>query len=261
MTPCEYFLLLYAASPASELRVPIGLFLFEQAGRLVQFGVTRQWQRVRCLHRNADMELLSALPAYFDLLAAEFSGQPARLRSELVRMSGHAFGNIQVAGPRGVETEDPALEFERLFRQHVGHSSKPAPELTSFRTGSRRWIQQQLFEGLQRHDLLGRMRAGVPVEEFTAPGDAFRIDYAYRPNGVVKFLHAISLRHDWNQAKVLSYTFGRIQQRQPATLTAIVGSDLELESGTCRQILLEAGIVLQPMAGLDGFLEKVRAEL
>jgi hypothetical protein len=100
----------------------------------------------------------------------------------------------------------------------------------------------------------------VPVEEFTAPGDAFRIDVAYRPNGVTHFLHALSLGRDWNQAKLLSYTFGRIRTRLTAEMAAIVWEEGRSGGGaqSCRQILTESGISVQPLQTLDDYLQLLR---
>jgi hypothetical protein len=263
MKKCEYLLAQYAPGPASDLRLAIGLFLFE-GGRLVRMRMAQNWRRVRCLDPRADVEFLAAIPEYFEALAAEHAAAlPESFRDALLRASQRELGSIRISGPRGVETDDPANEFERLFQEHVEPASARRRSLSTSasRPGSRRWIHGQLLDGLRRHDLLDRVQRNVPVGEFTAPGDAFRIDFSYRPNGITSYLHAISLSHDWNQAKVLSYTFARIRQRQPAALIAVVADEHEPEAGNCGRILLAGGAVLQPVSGLDAFLKRMRAEL
>lgn len=270
MKNCEYFLVHYVSALLEEVRVAIGLLLFESPGRLVRYGLTRDWRTVRCLDPGADRALLETLPAYFDQLVAESSAEDAEegnpageaLRRQLLRMEENYSGTLQISPPRGVETADPEREFDRLFEEHVGRR-RPVFPRPGPREGSRRWVQARVQEALERHQLTDRLRQNIPVEEFTAPGDGFRIDFAYRPNGVIKYLHALSLERDWNQAKVLSYTFWRIRERTPATLTAIVAeANPTLPSAqSCRQILLESQIALQPLSGLDVFLEEVRREL
>ena len=144
-------------------------------------------------------------------------------------------GGLQISSPRGVRTANPEEEFQRLFQEHV-ERPRPAREKRLWREGSRPWIHARLSEAIQRHALWDRLSRDVPVEEFTAPGDGFRIDFAYRPNGgvpdgrlarwgangVTKYLHAISLERDWNQSKLLCYTFWRIREKTKAQMTAIV---------------------------------------
>ena len=225
---------------------------------------------MRCLDPRADLALFRTLPAHLEEVVSEpnsgdaFTGGSSQssLRQRLLAMTAQGLGAIQIADPKGVETANPSQEFDRLFEEHVlirrPLLSRPAP-----REGSRRWIQGRVREALERHQLWDRLNQNVSVAEFTAPGDAFRLDFSYRPNGLTKYLHALSLESDWNQAKVLSYTFWKIRARQPATLTAIV-ADAHPEPAaaqSCRKLLLGAEIQLQPLSGLDGFLEGVGNEM
>ena len=265
MRQCEYFLVEYVPSALQKSRLPIGVILLEETGRLVRYGLTRNWRTLRCLDPSADPALLEALPAYFDELVGESAaagGGGEGLRRRLLTMAENDSGTVQISLPRGVETVDPAQEFDRLFAEHVERRRAIAVPAGP-RAGSRRWIQARLRESLERHDLWDRFQKNVSVEEFTAPGDSFRIDFGYRPNGVTKYLHALSLEQDWNQVKVLSYTFWRIRQHVPATLTAIVtdANPTQPAAQSCCQILAEAQIALQPLAGLEGFLNEVREEM
>ncbi|MCH7979395.1 MAG: hypothetical protein IH935_10515 [Acidobacteria bacterium] len=111
--------------------------------------------------------------------------------------------------------------------------------------------------------IVGKGGKDIPVEQFTAAGDGFRIDFGYRPNGVTNYLHAISLERDLNQSKLLSYTFWRIRQTTEARMTAIVADgDPSLPMvQSCRQILAGGEIAIQPLAGIDSFLDGVGREL
>ena len=263
MTRCEFFLLQYVPSPRAELRLPIGLILLDNSGRLVRYGALRQWKTVRCLDPRADLRLLESLPTFFSRLVEQDARLvDSELRNTLLRMSEGNWGSLQLASPQGVETEDPLGEFDRLFEEHV-EAPRPTTVRAAARSGTRRWIQARLREALDQHRLLDRLRQSASVEEFTVPGDGFRIDYSYQPNGITKYVHALSLDHDWNQAKVLSYTFGRIRERSRAEMTTII-ADIPDAGGTalsCRKILLDSEIEVQPLSGLDGFLDRIEREL
>jgi hypothetical protein len=72
------------------------------------------------------------------------------------------------------------------------------------------------------------MTKRIAAARYTRPGDSLRIDCGYRPNGVVKMLHAVSLDADAELAKVLAFSapalregVGRVEKAE-LELTAIV---------------------------------------
>lgn len=267
---CEYLLAYYAPSALRETRIAIGLFLFEESGRLVGHRMTEDWRTVRCLDPQADLAMLGNLSAHFERLAAESiapiatSGPPLlgeQLYERLRRMEEEFAGALQISPARGVQTNDPELELDRLFEQYIAPRQPVRPRLP-LRSGSRSWVRAQLTDAIRRHGLWDRFERDVSVEQFTAPGDGFRIDFRYRPNGVMQYLHALSLERDWTQAKLLGYTYWRIREKTEARLTAIVtDADPALPAAeSCRRILTEAHIALEPLSHLDMFLESVRQE-
>ncbi len=274
MKQCEYVLVEYAPSPLRETRVAIGLVLFDGAGRLVRQGFARDWRQVRCLDPGADFSLLEGLAGHFEKLAKLGSGEwgvgsgelagggSGGFYEQLRRMHEDGSGGLQISAARGVLTGDPEREFDLLFQEHV-EPARRVRESRPAREGSRPWIHAQLSEALRRFSLWDALSKDVPVSEYTAPGDGFRIDFSYRPNGVTKYLHAISLERDWNQAKLLSYSFWRIREKVQAEMTAIVGdvpSDTAV-AASCREILAGAGIAVQGLTGIDAYLEGVGREL
>ncbi|MBI4444097.1 MAG: DUF3037 domain-containing protein [Acidobacteria bacterium] len=264
---CEYFLLRYAPFALRDTSVAVGLFLFDASGHLVRSRMTRNWRTVRCLDPQADLGLLESLAQQFERLAADPSSvagteQEMPLFQRLLQMQQEYAGAVRVSLPQGVLAADPVEEFERLFAQYV-EAPRPAHEPAVPRPGTRRWVHARLSDALDRHALSAALLRDIPVEQFTAPGDAFRVDFGYRPNGVTKYLHALSLERDWNHSKLLGYTFWRIRQQADAAMTAIVAdADPKLPAVLgCRRILTEAGIAIQPLSQLDPFLDSVRQEL
>jgi hypothetical protein len=59
------------------------------------------------------------------------------------------------------------------------------------------------FEHARVWDL---MRRRIAVSAYTQPGDPLKIDCGYRPNGVVRMFHAVSLSGDVELAKVLAFS-------------------------------------------------------
>jgi len=271
---CEYFLAYYAPSALRETRVAIGLFLFEESGRLVGHRLAEDWRTVRCLDPQADLTMLGSLSAHFERLATENFGSlglsemsrpnGGQLYEQLRRMEQEFSGALQISPARGVLTTDPQQELDRLFEQHIASWAprRPLPSHTPLRVGSRLWIRGQLSDAIRRHGLWDRFERDVSVEEFTAPGDGFRVDFRYKPNGVAQYLHALSLERDWTQAKLLGYTGWRIREKTKVRLTAIVAdADPALPAvQSCRRILTEAQIAVEPLSRIDEFLDSVRQE-
>lgn len=267
---CEYFLAYYVPSALRETRVAIGLVLFEESGRLVGQRFTQDWRAVRCLDPQADVNLLSRIPAHFEELASGAmdpdSGVTRRtgegFSSVLRRMEQDFAGSLQLSVPRGVRAQDPGQELERLFVEHVA-PRRPRRLPSAQRSGTRAWVRARLAEALRRHRLWERLERDVSVEQFTAPGDAFRIDFRFRPNGVAQYLHALSLERDWAQAKLLGYTYWRIREKTDALLTAVVAdSDPTLEAAeSCRRILTDAQIAVEPLSRVDALLDRVSSGL
>jgi len=267
---CEYFLAYYVPSPLRETRVAIGLVLLEETGRLVGHRFTQDWRAVRCLDPQADVRLLSLVAAQFEDLADDeaLDGSfgagsrpfPKDCSGKLRRMEQEFAGSLQLSPPRAVRTHNPEQELERLFAEYVAPRPAVRPP-RALRPGTRPWVRAQLAEAVRRHGLWERFERDVPVEQFTAPGDGFRIDFSVRPNGVVQYLHALSLERDWTQAKLLGYTYWRIRERTDARLTAIVAdADSALPAvRSCRRILTEAQIAVEPLSRVDALLDRVSA--
>jgi hypothetical protein len=50
------------------------------------------------------------------------------------------------------------------------------------------------------------LRKRIAASEYTRPGDPLKIDAAYRPNGVIRMFHAVSLEPGVEMAKVLAFS-------------------------------------------------------
>src|SRR4029077_18170423 len=50
------------------------------------------------------------------------------------------------------------------------------------------------------------LRKQIRASDYTRPGDPLRIDVGYRPNGLIRMFHAVSLEPGVEMAKVLAFS-------------------------------------------------------
>jgi len=198
--PCEFFLIRYVPDAVKGEFTNIGVLLRE-AGRndrtMVRF--TRDWSRVRCMDSDSDIGLLEALEGEID----------ARLRlgaadsKPVVAVIEETFSNsIQMTEARACLAENTVTELELLMRLYV----EPLRIKSERKRTGRAAIAGAMRTQFERAGVWGQMRKKIAASMYTSPGDSMRIDCGYRPNGVVKMFHAISLDGDVEAAKGLAYS-------------------------------------------------------
>ncbi|MFB3922266.1 MAG: DUF3037 domain-containing protein [Terriglobia bacterium] len=261
--PCTFFLVRYVPDIARDEGLNIGLFLYSQQEEYLDCLFTDDFRRVRDFHPQADLELLKALPEHFEQQIKEREKE----LDVFIREMQESYSNlIQVTPPRGCLAVDPQAELENLYSRYVGTRVAPAIE-----QDSRMRIKQRLNDALARAGVLDRLERRVPAYRWTHEGDPFSFDFGYmpllvdgKPNGHIKFVHALSLKRDNDLAATLKDRILKVRAKEPAGLTAVVGglpaAEDEIANST-RTILEEAKIVIQPLAGVKVFAESIRREL
>ena len=136
-------------------------------------------------------------------------------------------------------------------RADLGRAAEPRP-------GTRRWVLGRMRQTFELYHLAGRLEAEVPVGAFVSPRFSFHLDYAYQPNGITKYLHAVSLEHDMADAGRLCFVFDRLRARAPAGLTAVVADGLPEDTG---RLLASSRIEPWPVSRLEQLALSVREEL
>jgi Protein of unknown function (DUF3037) len=257
-----YRVVRYTPNLVRDEWVNVGILLEHPAERRVAARLVEdksEFARVRRLHPSADVDLLRALPQEFESQIATAGGNAPEFLARLDQTLSNA---LQLSPARGLIGEDFGLELDRLYHDHV------APPASAGRTGlienTRNWIRTRSNEIFRRLGLLPKLQRGVRVDEFTQPGDPFKLDYAYR-NGTRGFLHAVSLDRDPAQAKVLAYTAECIRAKiRSAEFAAITESD-PLKDNPRHQfisgVLHEQKIDLVPLGRLDAFARNIRPRL
>jgi hypothetical protein len=228
--PCEFYLVRYVTDPVKDEFVNIGVLLREAGGAgPAEVRFTRDWERVRCVDPNVDVELLEAVETELRARLAQGPMEAAAVQKVLEE----DFSNLlQVSGPKACLAESVASELEQLSGLYI-----EARKVGRVRRGTgRQAIVQSMRRSFEAAGVWDLMRKRIAASQYTRPGDPLRIDCGYRPNGVVRMFHAVSLEGDVEAAKVLAF------------------SAPQLAEGVARveQAKLELTAIVQPLRGLLG---------
>ncbi len=224
---CTFQLLRYVPDAVRNEYVHIGVILREQGGGgkaaagpeppLVQF--TRDWRRVRCLDPEADTALLEGMESELRRrLESEPDGNLMRLLSESLSL------NVQMTEPKAYLAESLPAGMEELMRLYV----EPPPREKMQRLSGRAAIQAKMRGEFERAGVWDLLRKRIAASEYTRPGDPLRIDAGYKPNGVVRMFHAVSLEPGVEMAKVLAFSAAGLRigvervEKAQLELTAVI---------------------------------------
>jgi hypothetical protein len=223
---CTFQLLRYVPDAVRNEYVHIGVILREQGSgaaadspepALVQF--TRDWRRVRCLDPEADTALLEGMESE---LRRRFESEPD---GELMRLLSEALSlNVQMTEPKAYLAESLPAGMEELMRLYV----EPPPRERVPRLSGRAAIQAKMRGEFERAGVWDLLRKRIAASEYTRPGDPLRIDAGYKPNGIVRMFHAVSLEPGVEMAKVLAFSAAGLRigvervERASLELTAVI---------------------------------------
>ena len=217
---CTFQLLRYVPDAVRNEYVHIGVILREQGGgepAAVQF--TRDWRRVRCLDPEADTALLEGMESELQKrFAADPEGNLMRLLNESLSLS------VQMTEAKAYLAESLPAGMEELMRLYV---EPPARERIP-RLSGRAGIQAKMRTEFERAGVWELLRKRIAASEYTRPGDPLRIDVGYRPNGVIRMFHAVSLEPGVEMAKVLAFSAAGLRagvervEKASLELTAVI---------------------------------------
>jgi len=195
---CEFRLLRYVPDAVRNEYVHIGVILREQgSSEAAQVRFTRDWRRVHCLDPAADTALLEGMESELrKRFEAEPDGNLMRLLSEALSLS------VQMTEPKAYLAESLPAGMEELMRLYVEPPGRERVQRLSGRAG----IQAKMRTEFERAGVWELMRKRIAASEYTRPGDPLRIDVGYRPNGLIRMFHAVSLEPGVEMAKVLAFS-------------------------------------------------------
>ena len=216
---CQFQLLRYVPDAVRNEYVHIGVLLREEGRPGLEVRFTRDWRRVRCLDPDADTDLLEAMEGDLRLRLAE-SGHEDLMR----RLNESLSLNVQMTEPRAYLAESIPAGLEELMRIYV----EPMARARMPRLSGRAAIQARMRSEFERVGVWDLMRKRIAASDYTRPGDPLRIDAGYRPNGVIRMFHAVSLEPGVEMAKVLAFSSEGLREgvarveRADLELTAII---------------------------------------
>ena len=258
---CTFRILRYVPNLVRDEWMNIGVLLVDPVGRLHARVLEEesQYALLRRLYPAVDVAVLRALEADLLSKAAQAGGGAAVLAALDETLS----NALQMSPQKAVLTTNAEAELERLFHDQVEPSAYRAAAAgeREHNRASIRYRARQIFE---RTNINGRLRFGVKVEEFTAAGDPFRLDFGWQ-NGTRGFLHSVALGRDPGQAKVLAYTAAAVREKIPdAEFTAI--TEVPPQRGTTghqftMSLLESSNIQVVPLAELDRYARTLRTRL
>ena len=195
---CEFHLLRYVPDAVRNEGVHIGVILREQDSREgTQVCFTRDWRRVRCLDPDADTALLEGMESELRRrFLAEPDGNLMRLLTESLSLG------VQMTEAKAYLAESLPAGMEELMRLYV----EPPPRERVPRLSGRAGIQAKMRTEFERAGVWELLRKRIAASEYTRPGDPLRIDVGYRPNGIIRMFHAVSLEPGIEMAKVLAFS-------------------------------------------------------
>ena len=194
---CDFHLLRYVPDAVRNEYVHIGVILRERESRRVEVRFTRDWRRVRCLDPDADTALLEGMESELRRrLQSEAGANLMRLLEESLSLS------VQLTDAKAYLAESLPAGLEELMRLYVD----PPPRERLPRLSGRAAIQARMRAEFEHAGVWELMRKRIAASEYTRPGDPLRIDAGYRPNGIVRMFHAVSLEPGVEMAKVLAFS-------------------------------------------------------
>jgi hypothetical protein len=220
---CAFQLVRYVPDPVRNEFVHIGVLLRDAGGELrLQF--TRDWRRVRCLDPDADTAMLEGMEAELGRRLLEDMGRPeAERRFTRILDESMSLG-VQMTEPKAYLAESLPAGMEELMKMYV---DPPKRERIS-RLSGRAAIQAAMRDEFERAQVWNLMRKQIRAADYTRPGDPLRIDAGYRPNGIIRMFHAVSLDPGVEMAKVLAFSSASLREgverveKAKLELTAIV---------------------------------------
>ena len=166
---------------------------------------TRDWSRVRCMDPEADLGLLESLEGEIAARLAD----PASLSKPILDVLADSFSNsIQISEPRATLAESVAAELDLLMQLYV----EPIKVKRETRRTGRAAIAARMRTEFERAGVWPLMRKRIAASTYTMPGDPMKLDCSYKPNGVVRIFHAVSLESDTEAAKVLAWSAPRLRE-------------------------------------------------
>jgi len=272
---CEFYLLRYVPDAVKDEFVNLGVVLLETGegdGVFTDVRFTRDWRRLRCLDPEADVELLESLEGEMRRMlqsraaeAINYRG-PMTRREWLLRLLEEGLSNtLQITPAKAVLTESPEQELGELARTYLESEARGRRA-----QGGRRVIYRAMREAFESAGVWSVGRQDIALANYGAKGDPLKIDFGYKPNGVIRMFQAVSLETDVDAAKVLAFSYPALREGlrraedAASELTAVVEDELNREDdaiGFALATLAANEIRVAAVSEMPAYAERARGEM
>jgi DUF3037 family protein len=219
---CMFQLLRYAPDRVRNEYVHIGVVLRgtdmgTPTGAEVRF--THDWRRLRCLDPDVDTAQLEAVESELRRkLNEDPNGALMKILNDSLSL------NVQITEQKAYLAESLPAGVDELMRMYVDPPKRERVERLSGRAA----IHAKMRAEFERAGVWDLMRKRIAASEYTRPGDPLRIDAGYRPNGLIRMFHAVSLEPGVEMAKVLAFSAAGLRagvervEKASLELTAVI---------------------------------------
>ena len=279
---CEFYVLRYLPDVVKGEFVNVGVVLLENSEGESAFSdmrLTRDWRRAQCFDPDIDIGLLQAFED--DLRnrlqsrvpeIINYKGPMSRREWLLDQIETGWAGTLQMAPVMGVLTESPEAEIGLLAKAYL-ESPARAKQVRVAR--GRVAIYTAMRGAFEDVGVWALMQKDIAAAEFTRPGDPFKVDFGYQPNGVLHLFQALSLAEQAgtaqvNAAKALAFSYEAMQEgivkkrHVESDLTAVVEDGLDVNDasvGFALWTLASGDIQVARVAEMPMIAERVRVEM
>jgi hypothetical protein len=139
--------------------------------------------------------------------------------------------SVQMTEAKAYLAESLPAGVEELMRMYV----EPPPRIKAPRLSGRAAIQSRMRSEFEQAGVWDLLRKRIAASDYTRPGDPLKIDAAYRPidvafrpNGIIRMFHAVSLEPGLEMAKVLAFSASGLRtgvervEKAQLELTAVI---------------------------------------
>ena len=258
----EFLVVRYVPNSIRGEFVNIGVVMFESSlDGFADVLFTRDWRRLRCLDPDMDLDVLLALEGSLRVQLRDTADR----RTVLEKLESLLSNAVQLSTRTACLAEDPAEELRQVEKIYC-EATTPAPARPS---SGRQRILKTMQSAFEQAGVLGLLHKEIPAARYTAQGDPLKIDFGYKPNGILKMLQAVSLSTSVDPAKALAFSFGQMKSGakdlgETLALTAVVDDDLDstdVHISFALAALKKAEIEVRKMAEMADIAEGIRAEL
>lgn len=218
----RYRLLRLAPNVLSGECYNVAVLLYDLEGRLLEGRFAPDFARLRS-NPLADLEYLGHLRDEFEERRLAEEGFSAYVEDLTRNLS----MGLQLTDDRFLMGEDTKAEADRLSQVLLA-TNTPSLEIPPAEPArdSRAWVRLQMRQTFRAFHLLERLREEVDVGHYVHPGFRFPLDFATRPNGAMRYFHAVSLQRHVAEAFRLASVFDRIRAiDDSARLTAVLADE------------------------------------